>query len=186
MDKIKLEFKAPKNKTIEYNGVEIQIIPYLDFIQQVGLVNKYVNDYFGEIENKLVPQSPYNFIEAEYNLKVYVIQTLTNIDVESLSVEIMSDENLFSNIVHNVSNYDEFRYRLDMVVDEIKEEIKLKRSLGQVIDNALEKFSGILEMMNNLSPEDIRGLQEETKTMLAELEKSAVVSETLGIKKGKK
>lgn len=186
MDKIKLEFKAPEKEKIEYNGVKIEVTPYLDFIQQTGLINKYVEDYFGEIENKLIVQSPYNFIEAEYNLKVYVIQTVTNIDVDTLVVEIVSDENLFDEISNCIYNYEDFLYRLKTVVNEIKSEISMRKSVGQVIDKVAGQLSGILSMFAEMSPEEIKELQEEGRNLLSELDNSAVISDTLGIKKGKK
>jgi len=174
MDKITLEYKAPENKKITYNEVEIEIVPVLNFVQQAGLINRYANEYFGQVENKLVSLAPHNYVEAEYNLMVYVIQTVTNIDVESLSFELLSDVSFWNEIVNNISNYSDFRKRLDCVVEEIKEEIKIQKSIGQVLDNALGKLSGLLEMFSNLNPEDIKELQKEGASLLSELEKSSI------------
>jgi len=48
-NKVKLEIKTPANKSFTYNGTTVELIPYIDFAEQVLLINEYVQDFFGDI-----------------------------------------------------------------------------------------------------------------------------------------
>jgi hypothetical protein len=176
MDKVKLEFKIPEAETIEYNGVSIQVIPYLSFAEQVLLINHYLEDYFNDSLDSLIPVSEYNYIEAEFGLKNYVFQTITNIDTTNLNNDIYKDAGLWDAIVSKIANYGDFMDKLNSIVDEIKEQKMLNNQLGKVLSGLLDKLNNIFE---NITPEEIEKLQEETGKLADKLKEVSPLADSL-------
>lgn len=175
MDKVKLEFVIPKEEIIKYGEHEIKIVPFLQTAQQVVLINNYVDDYFSEREDKLIKESKYNYLEAELNLMNYILQSVTNIDISDFNANLYSDIVLWDNIKKSIINYDEFRKRLDMVVEIIKENIALENSLGKVVENLINKINEFVDKAGNISPEVIEQARIAGLEMLDELKKSSVL-----------
>lgn len=160
MEKVKLEFKVPKTRTVEYNGVEIQVLPYLGLNEQTFLINQYLKDYFDpKGSDPLVPYATYSYLEAEFNLNSYLFQMLTNIDVAEMDNEFFADSKLHDVVCKEVTNYLEFRERLWNVVDEIKEQRNLDKSVGGVIDSLSQKLIGVLDEFKQVDPKQIENLQ---------------------------
>jgi hypothetical protein len=174
-NKVKLEIKTPENKTFEYNGTSIEIIPYIDFAEQVTLINEYIKDFFGDLDEIIIPKTKYHIFEAECRLKNYIIQLNTNIDMEEIDNNIYVDDNLWEKITEEIINYWGFRERLEEVVYEIKQQVKLDNSLGKVLSDLKDKAEGFLDQMNKISPEDLKEIQEKGFGLIDELEKSNIM-----------
>lgn len=176
MDKVKLELKIPKNKIIEHNGVEIEVTPYLTFTQQIFIINAYLDVYFGvKNESIVTPLSKYNYFEAEYTLANYIIQLTTNIDVTDASYDSMLDSHLLSKITREIYNYGDLDERLRHMVNEIKEQKNIEKSVGSVIDKAFEEVKEILSNFSNITPEDLEKVQNTASEMIQELKESAIL-----------
>jgi hypothetical protein len=175
MDKVKLEIKTPENKIIEYDGVSIEINPFIDFPEEVLLINEYIKDFFGELTEIVIEKTKYHIFEAECRLMYYIIQLNTNIDMSNVDNNIYVDDKLWEMITSEISNYWNFRERLDNVVYEVKEQEKLDNSLGKVLSNILEKAEGFIDQLNNISPEDIKELQNVGVGLINDLEKSNIM-----------
>ena len=175
-EKIKLEFKTPKAKTAEYNGVEIEVIPFLSMGQQVGLINNYLKDYFGKMEEPLTPVSEYNYLIAEFNLKNAILQTITNLDVEFLNNDFYVDFDFWNTIEAEIANYDEFIDNLDYLVNEVKEQLTLNNSTGKVLAGLLEKVTPLLESIANINPEEIEKARVTGLELMDKLEKNSILT----------
>jgi len=175
MDKVKLEIKTPENKTIEYDGITIEINPFIDFSEQVLLINEYVKDFFGDLTELVIPKTKYHIFEAECRLIYYIIQLNTNIDMSDVDNNIYVTDKLWETITEEISNYWNFRERLNKVVYEIKEQEKLDNSLGKVLSDILEKAEGFIDQLNNITPETIKELQDTGVSLIEELEKANVM-----------
>ena len=66
MDKVKMELKIPKNKIIEYNGVEFEVIPFMGMAEQAVLIEKYMSDYFDTSDIKTVKQTEFDYLNFDY------------------------------------------------------------------------------------------------------------------------
>lgn len=174
-NKVKLELKTPENTTIEYNGVTIEINPYIDFAEEVLLINEYVKDFFGDLNEIVIPKTKYHIYEAECRLIYYIIQLNTNISMENIDNNIYVENILWYRIIEKIINYHEFRKRLDMVVHEIKEQVKLDNSLGKVLNDLKEKAEIFLDQMNKISPDDLKDIQDKGFELIDELEKSNIM-----------
>jgi hypothetical protein len=174
-NKVKLEIKTPENKTIEYNGVNIEINPFIDFSNQVLLINAYIEDYFGDTTDIAIQKTKYHIFESECKLKNYIIQLNTNIDMSDVDNDIYVDNVLWYAITEEIINWNTFKSNLDNVVSEIKEQIKLDNSLGKVLSDILEKAEGFIDQINKISPDDIKELQEVGTGLINDLEKANIM-----------
>ncbi len=175
MDKVKLEFNPPIEKTIEYNGVSIQLIPFLTTTQQVFLINQYMKDYFHQ--GDLIEKSRYDFLTAEYGLIYYICDLLTNIDMDTFDAEIYSDPAFVNMLFQNISNYEDFRYNLFSVLESMKYQEEIDNSLGKVISNLEEKILDILNKFSDIKPEDLEKAAQEGHKLLDELKESPLIRE---------
>jgi hypothetical protein len=174
-EKVKLEQKVPKDKTIEYNGVEIQVKPFLTMAEQAFLIKNYIEDYFNVSTNSLVPASEYNLIEAEFGLENRLFQLSTNIDVTSLEDDVYTDAQLGKAVISEIANFEGFRKKLDSIVAEIKEQRLLNQSVGKVVSDLVNKGYMLLDKLAELNPEEIKNIQNVGKDLIERLEKASVL-----------
>lgn len=173
MEKVKLEFKLPKSKKIEYGDITIEVVPFITTSQQVFLINQYVNDLFKEEGGE---GTGYNYLDAEYNLVNYLYQMVTNIDTDEMSPDIYSDHGLFDLVTSSIYNYNDFIMKLEKVVEGKKESIALENSLGNVLSKFVDKAYAILDKVSNISPEEIKKLQDTGMEIANKLEKSSILT----------
>jgi hypothetical protein len=169
MDKVKLEFKIPEKTIVEYNNVKIEIIPFLSFAEQVFLINRYLQEYFDKTTKGLIPDSEYNYFEAEFGLKNSIFQTITNIDTVSLDNDIYADSALWKTITSKIINYYSFMDNLNHILEEIKAQNALNNSLGKVIADLSVKIRTILDNLPEISPQQIENLQKGTEQLADKL-----------------
>lgn len=186
MDKVTLEFKTPKNKTIEYNGVEINVIPFLGLAEQTVLINRYIEQYFGNSGEALIKGSEYRYIEAEYNLFYNILQTCTNVDTENLSNDFYVDLWFVEAITDKIINYANFRDTLEFIVDEIKSQKALNSSIGKVVSDLVTKAYVIMDKLSDITPEEIEKARESGLELIKKLEESSVLGKEFAPKPEKK
>ncbi len=179
MAKIKLEFKLPKNKQIEYNGAIIEVTPFLTLSQQLFLTNRYVKEYFFPEDENMIEESEYNYLGAEYALMNYIFQVVTNIDAENMDSDIYADFTLWQKIISEITNYNDFRNKLYLIVMEIKEQKVLNNSIGEVLSNLINKAYQTLDKFKDISPEEVNKLKNEGLELLSKLEKSSVLGNNI-------
>jgi len=177
MDKVKLEVKAPKNKKIEYNGIEIEVVPVLSMPEQAFLINRYLQEYFTKSEGSIVQASEYDYFEAEFGLKDYILQANTNIETDGLDSEFYGDIVFWDKLTSEIVNYKDFRNKLDFIVSEIKEQKILNTSVGKVLSDLAVKLSDILDRVGDVSPEEIEKLQKSSAELVDKIEKSSILGE---------
>jgi len=174
MDKIKLEYRIPKLKIIEYNNAEIELVPYLGFTQQVFLINAYLKEYFKETETPMVELDKYHYIDAEYSLFNYILQLLTNIDTGELPEDLYVDEDFFEKLTSHILNYKSFRCRLDNILNEAKEQMALEKSIGVAITNAIKKVEGFVVSLSSLDSKAIEELKNSSLEIVKKLEETSI------------
>ena len=177
MDKVTVEFKIPEKKTIVYKGVSIEIIHSLALAHQAVLINRYMGDYFGKSDKPLIPLSDYNYIPAEFNLFNYILQGCTNIDVETLNNDAYVDPEFVERITSEIVNYNDFRYRLENIVGEVKEQLVLANSLGTVISDLVNRAEPLLKSLAEITPEQIESTKKAGLELADKLKESSVLGE---------
>jgi len=175
MDKVKLKLEAPKPMPLFYDGIEFEVTPFLGSSEQLFLIYNYVEDYFEQKDTRVIPASPFNYIEAEYNLLNRIIQLTTNIDVSDLDKDFYVDSYFVENIVDSIWNYKDFRKTLANIVDEIKQERQLEKSVGQTVDSLVKQGYDILNKFAEISPESIEKAKEAGLELLEKVEKSSIL-----------
>jgi len=173
MKKVKLEFKAPENKTIEYNGITITVNPFLEVGAQSVLIEHYLEDYFSEKQEDDILE-PY--AKAEYNLLNYVFQICTNIDTENFDGNLYDDKrNLVEPVLETIENYWDFRNILLNIVNRKEEQIRIDNSIGKILTDLVDKAYELLEKFSEVKPEEIEKLQKTGIELAERLEKSSII-----------
>ena len=180
MDKVKVEFKAPANVTIDYNGVNVDVKSHLMIAEQVYIIEEYVKAYFNKEDD-----SGLKALNADVVLKNLLLQLCTNIDIDSLDNEVYGDEELWNLVRAAISNYYKFQEFLYEAVAQRREEIALENSIGTIISGLVEKGYSLLEKFAETSPEEIQKLQKSAVELVERLENSSVLNENAPIVKKK-
>lgn len=176
MEKVKLEFGTPENKIIEYNDTKIELVPFLDFEKQIVLIKNYIEDYFGNLQEVLVENTKYHYLEAECRLMNYIIQLNTNIDIESSLNWIYAESQLWDKITSEIVNWWQFRDRLDSIVSDVKREEDLKNSIGTIVGGLLQNLNETLDKFSEITPDDVNNMQKGVMETIEKLEKSTVLN----------
>jgi hypothetical protein len=77
-----------------------------------------------------------------------------------------------------IRNYNEFKERLKRVVADVKEEIRLNKTTGSVIENLSGKLMEILENFSKFTPEEVEKVR---KTSMELLDKTHILSSESGV-----
>jgi len=173
--KVKLDVKPQEKEIIEYNGVKIEVDSVMSAGQQTILIKHYVDEYFAYNSERLIDNSQYNYLDAEYNLMNYILQLCTNVDTANLDEDIYSDFEFWRKISGAIKNIDDFKHKLHRVVQDIKEQKAIENSVGEVVNKLVEKAYVILNKVSEISPEDIAKLQDTGKELIEKLQESSVV-----------
>ena len=183
MDKIKIDLSLPETRSFTEGAKEILVKPYLTSSEQIVLINSYMMAYFFPVStNTNKGLSEYDYIGAEYSLKLNIIDICTNIQVFDDNGNVMDD---MSRILYNgiwnsvrgcIKNYDEFRTSLYAVKDDIKFQLQLSKSIGYIVENMSNKILAIFERLSSmdLSPENLKVLRETVETISKQLEDSPI------------
>jgi hypothetical protein len=159
MEKEKISLKKSEVISFEFGKMDIKVEPYLSMMQKTVLIKSYLESYFGEgdfVENYMI---------AENGNILGILDLCTNIDVQDISLDNVVSSGLWYKIRDNILNYSEFTGDLWKVVDKIKKQNELEKSIGNSFDrmsNAVIQFlSKVSEL--DLSNEGINKLVGELK-----------------------
>jgi hypothetical protein len=184
MEKKVFELKQPKIIEIEFSGNIIEVTPYITRLQVAGMINNYLMAYFMS-DRKSVPvtMSTRNFLDAEYALKLDIIDNLTNIKVLEnnkliFDIDLAIANGLYSKIQNSIVNYGEFYSFLKFILDDIENQLALEKSLGSVIDGLMSKIQEILgnfsDSLENMKPEDLDKAKMLGQDLLKQLNESPI------------
>ena len=181
MEKKAFALEIPENVSIAFKNNIIDIKPYLSTGEQLQLINNYIQNYFFPDEDEkltgMVESDPFN---AEYALRLEIIDMCTSIDGSSVEAMNIFYTDLWEVIKNSVINYDEFRSILSKIINEIEREQSLRKSIGSVIDGLMSRIELILVELNeslaNFKPEDIDKVKEVGLSLLKEVENSPVAN----------
>jgi hypothetical protein len=127
--------------------------------QRVILIKSYMESYFDEGD------FTENYMIAENGNVLGILDLCTNIDTEDISIDDIISSGLWDKVKDSISNYDKFTGDIWEVVDRIRKQNELEKSIGNSFDkisNAVVQFlSKISEL--DLSNEGIAKLVGELK-----------------------
>lgn len=158
-NKQQVTFKAVGHVGVSFQDQTIKVKPYLSLTDQAAITAVYLENYFSDDASRV--------INSEFKLILAVLDFCTDIDIEKLSInDIMANFKLWKEINSKIVNYGEFRALLAKTIEEIKENKRIEKSLGNVVEKVIEFFNGLGE----ISPE----MLDKAKELLGDVEKSEV------------
>ena len=166
----------------DFNKTEgLIILPYISDNNQRSLIGIYLQELFNTDNDT----SNYNYINAENALILATLELCTNIKLVEDSKALFSLNDVFYNIksvneiFSKIRNYEHFLDRLHETVKMVREERRLEKSLGSVVEGLYFKGMSLLDAFENLDADKI-------KDMLSELEKSPILKDSIEIFKNQK
>lgn len=181
MNKIEFNLEPVDNETLKIGNTKIEIRPFITVSEIVQLIGAYTDTYFSPVSN-MGKDIPYDLVGAEYSLALEIIDAFTNIQIQDADgilvtgIQDLISRGVYAKITEKIMNYDEFRHLLDRVVSDIKEDMALKQSVGNIIDNLSNKLVDVFDKITNtdVSPESLEALKSTAKEVLEGMEKSPI------------
>lgn len=171
-NKQEIAFKEPEIQEVVFGNIKIKVKPYLSLTDQMTLLSIYLEEYFGKEQTRI--------LESEYKLVFGILDLCTNIDVEKISLNsLLANYKFWEDIKAKIKNYGEFRALLARTIEEVKENKRIEKSLGNVIEGLVDKISNLLN--TDISPESIEKVQQ----LLKDVEESKIFSKATEIYKDK-
>lgn len=180
MNKTKYDFSPQDEEVVllKYQGTTISISTSLSLSEKGVLIDLYLSNYLNSDISMSGDFSRFDYIGAETALILALLDMKTSIDVkdESFNIDGFTQTGLWERIHQSISNYEQFRKELDRVVQDAKDEIVLKNSIGSVLESLFEKaFSIMNDISNSVSEENVEKATLAAKELMNELKKSPLV-----------
>ena len=159
MEKVKINIDSEKKSTLKVGDVYVEVDPHLPVSTQAALISQYIIDMHSEEGQNLIDNVEVRRMNAELSQMLYIIQSNTNIEVESIDENTFFDSVYWKEIIERITNYSDFRERLDQVVFDYESQIEKLTSTGFVLSTLMEKLSSFIDQIGNITPESIAALQ---------------------------
>ena len=176
MEKKVIEFGKMENEVIQFDGQDVQVVPFISGALEAFLIDQYIQDYFySSTDHKILPSVLRNYLGAELQVKLTILDRLTNVQISNADDPDYADRictELWDLVVDKIRNYWDFEENLSCVIEEIKNELDLEKSVGGVINGLVGKLGELLDKLNNVSPDEMKKLVEDSQGLLKELEQS--------------
>jgi hypothetical protein len=177
MEKKIFEFSTPKDIVRKVGDLEITVKPFLSLGEMVGLINQYVETYFSPT-SKSIEKDEYGYLDAEYAMRLAILDLCTNLIVDSGAFEnLFYDELIWFTVRDSISNYAMFSEFLDGTIKNIKEQDIAKNSLASLVEKVGVLLNDLTEGLKDLTPEKLEKLKEAGKDLVAQINESSVAKE---------
>lgn len=167
MDKNAINIAYKKLISLDYNGTELLVDPYISMQSQISLIDNYVDMIF-KPGGGLVS----NYIGAEYALILGILDLNTNVivDTDSKDIDLFVKSGLWDLTRENIKNYREFRTWLDNTCKQFRERVAIERSFNTSFDKLSNSIIGFIDKVSDfdLSEDGIKKLVEAMKTEVDE------------------
>ncbi|MDD4877197.1 MAG: hypothetical protein PHQ86_08755 [Dehalococcoidales bacterium] len=141
MDKIKIELNELPLIAKIYNGMTLNIYPYISIENKLQIIETYLDALFAENN---VSQ---NYVTAEYSLMLSIVDLCTNIEIGDADIiQKLIFTGLWDEIRSSIKNYSEFRQELNDVVKMKYNEMSILSNLNILIS----KISGVVDNISKL------------------------------------
>lgn len=177
------KWTAPEKVSVSYKGSTFLINPFISAATQGALINIYVDTYFFNSDSGSIENDAYCPFEAEMELKSALIQTQTDIPVQSLPNDFFVDDSFWEFFESQIVNYKSFDDKLYLAVYDIKKRLEIDRSFGAVLDRVSTQVMTLLENYKEMTPEKIAEAKNAGLEMVSAMEK---ISPLLGVNTKKK
>lgn len=183
MEKRTVEFKTPENVVIKREGLGITIKPFLSLAEMSGIINEYCSTYFSPVlkeDSKSIKMDSWRYFDADFAMKLAVLDFCTDMTVTEGAFEnLFYDESIYNAVTKEILNYNTFLMLLYGVVDNIKKQIEIKKSIGAVVEGLGEKLASLLsqvsESIEAFKPEDIDALKKAGSELVDKIAENPMV-----------
>lgn len=177
MEKVKIESHPEEKSIFKIGNTYIEVNPHLSVSTQSALISQYIEDMYSEEGQSLIENVELKRMNAELSQMLYIIESQTNIDVESLDQNLFFESPDWEQIIARIDNYVEFRKRQEEIVSDYQKQLDKVNSIGFVLSGLMEKLSVFINQIGDITPETIVALQETAKDMLEKLEESSIIKD---------
>ncbi|MHA1304041.1 MAG: hypothetical protein ACTSRA_14065 [Promethearchaeota archaeon] len=149
-EKIQMKFFPIDVIEFEFQGNKIKLIPFFSITNKVVLIDGYIENLM-DVETTIGER----YIASEYALILHIVDSLTNIDINAIDVNVLTSSGLWNEIKQRIP-YNEFRTELMQAIRLYLEDISFNRTAKDVLTELSKKIYIALDKITNLDSEAIK------------------------------
>jgi hypothetical protein len=149
--KIDINLITPEDVTFKFQKLDIIVRPYINMENKYVLIDGYAN----VLKNDEYDDTR-KYVEAEYALKLGIVDKQTNINIETIDIDKILSSGLFDKVIENVTNYQELREDIAEIVNRVNDSKSVSVALVKLTDKVIETLEKINQL--DLSQEGITTL----------------------------
>jgi hypothetical protein len=164
---------------------EFKIKPYLSLDNKEELAEIYIRHIFEKNEGEY--SYILNEIRAEYSIVTGITNLCTDLSINfsdgSAGADALIGSGLWDVIKKQIINYDDFRKELSDILNHIKEDNILERSIGTTFDKVADAVMELIEQFSHadISDEGMKKAAETFKSSLETLQMESPISSSSSI-----
>lgn len=162
--KLDINLNNPEDITFKFQKIDIIVRPYITMETKYILIDGYAN-----VLNSDEYDDTRKYVEAEYALKLGIIQHQTNVDIEKNNIDKILSSGLYKAVIANIYNYNELREDIAEIVERISNSKSASKALTSLTDKVIEFLDKVSKV--DLSQEGITTLLESLNKPLEEIQK---------------
>jgi hypothetical protein len=130
--KLDINLNDPEDITFKFQKIDIIVRPYITMETKYILIDGYAN-----VLNSDEYDDTRKYVEAEYALKLGIIQHQTNVDIEKNSIDKILSSGLYKAVIANIYNYDELKVDIAEIVNRVNDSKSASKALTKLTDKVI-------------------------------------------------
>lgn len=180
MNKVKYDFSSQNEEVVslKHQGVTVSVSTSLSLSEKGYLIDLYLSNYMNPDVSLSGNFSRFDYFGAEMSLVLAIVDMKTNIDVQdkNFNIDGFMQTGLWERICQSIDNYEQFRKELERVVQDAKDEIVLRNSIGSILNTVSEKLISLLnEISKNVSNDNVERAANTAKELMNELKQTPLM-----------
>lgn len=180
MNKVKYDFSSQNEEVVslKHQGITVNVSTSLSLSEKGFLTDLYLSNYMNPDVSLSGDFSRFDYIGAETTLVLAIVDMKTSIDVkdENFDADGFMQTGLWERICQSIDNYEQFRKELERVVQDAKDEIVLRNSIGSILNTVSGKLFSLLdEISKNVSNDNIERAANTAKELMNELKQTPLM-----------
>jgi len=165
IEKKSIFLSFPDSEVLKFNNIKIILRPYLTINEKSSIIKEYIDILFDPDNDNIIDK----YLCAENTLILHIMDVCTNLKIdENIGVDLIIESGLWNNVRERIAKYGIFRNDLEKIIDFVREQNVINKSVGNILDKFAIK---VMDILNQIPDLDTNSVKEAAEKFTMELEK---------------
>jgi hypothetical protein len=165
IEKKSIFLSFPDSEVLKFDNIKIILRPYLTINEKSSIIKEYIDILFDPDNDNIIDK----YLCAENTLILHIMDVCTNLKIdENIGVDLIIESGLWNNVRERIAKYGIFRNDLEKIIDFVREQNVINKSVGNILDKFAIK---VMDILNQIPDLDTNSVKEVAEKFTMELEK---------------